>query len=976
MAMSVERAFRLTAGSVAAGLLFVPLQVHPQKLPAPTESGISPDVAAAIATFGIEFVIGTFSIISNDKKSSIPSADAKEIGKQGTALLDRYNRSVREGAFGANLLHPAISVGIVSGTVMGSSTVAGAAPAAALAVVAQTANGKVRDYLVGDSIAKASAVLSKGIDSMTAEQRARIVELVQQGNHEEAADYFEASTKLLSKMRSAVANDPEATKLLNHAVSDSLRKGSADAIRLAGQAVASVADLEGQFTAHVQGVTAFTKKVAASLVVMENGIDGIRTELATVQSGMQTLADAQASTNLQVQVIQDVLFDQQPAIVKLEMLNGGAKPGLTSSQRKTLAAALSIQVKQQKLVSHTAEIVGYARDVNTILGNFGVQDARLDQAVQYGTAATTAMQQAFGGNYIGAIATVSGLFGGARPDPVQEQFKRVFAEFSKINEKLDRVLDFQIETLKSIEALSRQMAEMQRRMDHRFDRVDFELARLNEAAQVLVWDKLNPCGNAWKVQNEPGPRQYDPVEGRFLSYQATFAYTSAHGDKAFKCADALDALFYNYRRQSFAGNPLSLSFVRPLLDAAGVPKDTKDGQYGVSALENYRDRLHAPSFRVLEHGWSQASVKPGWGNLASAYALLSTPAGTVDHLTERIDAMQSGPAASACKMSNSLVGRRIKVYLCSDLNAYDEQEAGHRDQQAHSRARAYLSDPLVRDQVGELTKFAMLVAGPRELAKSDAAPGAFTLNDLGLLPAAVSYGRPLLEGALMVSDASIAQLSMIYGDLTAWFVFDMLWDKQTKRFRNQSEKMTDQETFNEADQLLKNNNNPWLQRNVLMLILRSSEIACNSAPTGPACTNRSLLYHLAHNKYFPQLHAKNDDPILVMPNESEMEAAEATLKQIFDLHPDVRFAIEDYAEVGQTKISIPRRIQMKVDGYSLTMPSVVDWTQRRLVYPPFMIDRLADRLVVARRLANYAALDGMESTSRATLVTILSKGEP
>jgi hypothetical protein len=90
----------------------------------------------------------------------------------------------------------------------------------------------------------------------------------------------------------------------------------------------------------------------------------------------------------------------------------------------------------------------------------------------------------------------------------------------------------------------------------------------------------------------------------------------------------------------------------------------------------------------------------------------------------------------------------------------------------------------------------------------------------------VSLGWEVLTGARMVSDVSIAQQAMIYGDLTAWFIVEQPWAPAAKRFRSQPASAGDKERFDRAKQLLTNANNPWLQRNVRMIILQSAEKPC------------------------------------------------------------------------------------------------------------------------------------------------------
>lgn len=969
--------FRLCA--LLAG--FVPLHALAQA-PASPDTGINPQVAEKLATVGVDYIVSTYSLVANHAKPWVKSPDAQEIGSYGTTLLENYHRSVKEGTYGAQLLHGTFTVAIVAGTVGASSAVVTAPTAIAVGAVATAANNAARDYLVSDVVTKASAALGSGVDKMSKAQRQTMDALLKAEKYDEAAKHFDRSTQVLSKMRKQVAGDAASENLLEEAVNESLRKNSADTLLLAGKAAVGVKDLQGRFTKHVHVLTAFTKTAEARFDAVDASMKEMQKELAGVRMDLGAITSAQQSTALQVQIMQDVMFDQQPAAVKIQMLNSGAKPGLTNTQRDELIAALSVQVKQQKLLTNAATVVSYARDLSTILGNLGVVDERLTDAVRYGTAANVALEQAFNGNYLGAIAAVSGLFGSsARPDPMQENMKRIFAAFSEINKRLDKVLELQIKTLEGIEALSRQLASMQERIDERFDRVDFELAKLNVGLQHVIWRDLNVCETAWQGQDAGGASRYDSHAARFKNFDAMWSYTASHGDKAYKCFDLLSNLFSGFRSQNFSGNPLSLSFVKTTLDQAGVP-DVPSGvsgnQYGKSALQYYEAELHRPAFNVLRKGWERAQTdNAGWGGLANAYALLSTPSTNSIHLSERVQVLKSGTAESrftACGSAKTLVGLRVRTYLCSDTSVYHEPaDLSQPEQKANGRSLAFLSEPMLRDQVGVLMQYSMFVAGPREIAKSDASAGAYTIADIVSMPLRDSYGRGLLTNALMVSDASIAQQAMLYGDLTAWFVFHLLWDASTKRFRTAAADAADQSAFADAKKLLLNDRNPWLQRNVLMLILQSSERACSSHSTGQSCAARSFTYRLARDRFF-RVEGVGVQAAYATLNADQQLVAESALKALFDVHPDAQFVAEDVTAIDGQSVPIPRRLQFKLDGYSLTMPTLADWTARRLVYPPSMQARIDDRSRVASRLANYSMLEGMAPEAKARLVTILSQG--
>jgi hypothetical protein len=208
-----------------------------------------------------------------------------------------------------------------------------------------------------------------------------------------------------------------------------------------------------------------------------------------------------------------------------------------------------------------------------------------------------------------------------------------------------------------------------------------------------------------------------------------------------------------------------------------------------------------------------------------------------------------------------------------------------------------------------------------------------------------SLGREVLTGALMVSDVSIAQQAMIYGDLTAWFVVEQLCDPAAKRFRSQPATDADKDRFDRAKKLLTNANNPWLQKNVLMLILQNAVQPCGTGASANTCASRDLLYELAYDRFFPTT-GDGADAKLVDPDWDSVTAAKNWVLGLFDIQPDVTFASSDSLD-GQL---VSRRVLLQLDGYALPMPSAKDWSAKALVYPPLMQERLTDSLVPAQRL--------------------------
>ncbi|ENO89549.1 hypothetical protein C666_05835 [Thauera linaloolentis 47Lol = DSM 12138] len=819
---------------------------------------------------------------------------------------------------------------------------------------------------------------------MNGDQRQTMDALLGAGKYDEAATFFEQSTGAISRMKEKMANDAQAKKLLDTAVRNSFAQGSVAAIRVAGQAASTAADVEQKLVAHTKAFSSFATRSAAAAMRLEAAMDGMRDDLDSLKTSMVDLARDQQATAAQVQIIQDVLFDQQPPAVRLAMLDGGAKPGLTEKQREHLRAALQVQARQQEITSTAAEFVSYARDLNTIMGAFGAESKELNAAVQYGSAATSALTYAFNGNYLGAIASVAGVFGGgSKPDPMAVYIRQIMQAFEQINQKLDKVIELQVQTLEAIDALSRDVQTLRREAHARFDRIDFELATLSALQRQGIWKDIQVCDAAWSAQNlhltpaNNGRARYDTTRQRFWDLQSVIDYTESHGDKAYSCYHALNNRFSSFKNVGgLAGNPLTIASVETQFGGLGVPnpKVTQDETgafvYGLSALAYYKNDLYLPSLGLLQSAWSyETKNKPGWGGFGNAYALMTRPVAGVQGMLQRIRALDSISAHQPLEYcrGHTVLGRRLQNYLCTSTPPYREEPTGSKEAEARAArvTNAFLADPLIRDQIGELVRYTLFIERPIMFAKGQHAPGSYTMEELGSLRRD-HYGQGLLSDTMMVVDVSIAQQAMLYGDFTAWYIYSFLWNAKEGKWRSAPPDGVSQTVFEDAQKLLKDNpNNPWLRRNVLMLILKGQEKDCPELMQQVNdCASNNFIYRLIYDRFFKA----NTDGAYISLSEGEHAAAEETLLGLFRWGEKPKLTIQEAAGGD-------RQLLLNLQGVKLPLPSPAEWDKGAFIYPPQLMSRLDDREILASRLAGYAALDRMSKEDRASVLTILANGK-
>ncbi len=931
---------------------------------------ISPKVAGSLTKFGLAVVVGSADLILTSGRSTVSSADAALLEEDLTTLVDEYRSKTRAASFAASLMEAGGEVIISTGQTLASASGVGILPAGAVASFARAGNERFAEFVASEGMGKARGVLASGLLTMTTNDRNEFDRRIDQKDFEGAAALFDDRTQKLSRLQSILGDDPEAAAKARELVHSTLQKTSSAALINAGKAFAEAQNVEKKLTDHVRTAKAFGQTVTKRLSALQQASKELNNGIASLSDDLTKLKEDQQATAHQLGLVQDILYDQQPPEVKLALLNAGAKPGLTLFQRKTAAKYLKTEVKKKKVMFFASKVVQATSDVNTIMTNFGIQDKRFSQALQYGSVANAALSQVFNGNYLGAMASISGLFGKGQKDPNQVQFERVFDELAEIRKQLDVVVELQKKTLFAIEQLSEQIASVEKGLHERLNNVEFELKSLSAATHVQLWNSYAPCMTAWDKRNNP-EYQFDEQALRFRSVNGLQRYANDWArSAAFPCASALRNLFSQLRIAADFDNPLQLGFAITKLPEAPANKDKRT--FARSDLQEYLEKVHEPAANLVLQSWAmQRANNVALGSIAGAFALLSSPASTSKALVQRLDRLSNLPNDSgpfrACAQ-HSLLNLRAKTLLCSDGARLLPNDTLN-DEKAEDRTRQFLREAIVREQVGHLVRWAGLVSGPANLAPggaTDAEP--IALKDLAksTSPTTVSYGRDLIVSALTIADIAIAQQALVYGDLTAYFIVKELWNAEKRKFR-------DAQTARQkaARTLLENANNPWLQRNVALLLLDKQEKKCGKS----ICKSTAFGYRIALSPLFKFPEFLSDDAdkagALKPITKQQLSRAKQLLLGLFDLPDDLEVIVVEHAPNGT---AVPRQVQLVVNGYKLPLPTQSVWENKKLSYPPAMLERVREREVLAQRWAEYAVFDDLDEVTATRMVRTMAGG--
>ena len=282
---------------------------------------------------------------------------------------------------------------------------------------------------------------------------------------------------------------------------------------------------------------------------------------------------------------------------------------------------------------------------------------------------------------------------------------------------------------------------------------------------------------------------------------------------------------------------------------------------------------------------------------------------------------------------------------------------------ASQQTAAYMSDPLVRDQLPWLAQWTGLVARPYDFW-TGSGNTSFTLNEL-LTGKGVPRGQDLIWSLLSVLDLAVAQEAVLHGDIAAKTVCDLAWDKTAHRPVEQQAGLKERQDI--AIKLLLNPNNPWLGKNVLLIALRDS-LLVKGDRVDPSVPYEKAYGILNSVKDSNQAVSDEEKKTIEEENQKTTQEAEFFLRGIFSLADTVHFVAEDKDDGFGGRV---RKISFVSGSYKLEMPTPTEFAHLQLSYPPSLISLLRLREVLVDRLVDYQIVREISDSSQQKRVAAL-----
>ncbi|MBY5453921.1 hypothetical protein HFO91_30550 [Rhizobium leguminosarum] len=892
----------------------------------------------AVAKFGISFMTAGSQLYEAGTAPSVVPGDADKATRQVGSLVDRYKRDMKSNAAATDLLKSTGELIIGTAVIAGSSTGVGAVPSVIVGSLATWGNDAFAGYLQAEGKKAAQQVLANGLQEWDASSGVKyddIKSMIAAGNTDEAATKFHEAAGALTFMNGELADFPGgkdmAEKLLFKVITDTTRS----TLEQTGKNTDDIKVLQANLKASKQ----IMDETYERMDTMSGRLTAVETDLTASVASMNRLAQ---SNEQQLGMISDVLYGQQPTAIKLEMLKDpNVKAALTGQARDDLVQVLKTQKIKEDIIKDSGEIVGNIQGINSIMHSLNLGSPEIDRAVNVASVAQNAMAQALTGNYIGAIAGALSVFGGSKPSPEQQYFNAIMGRLDQIDQKLTEVIDLQKKTLQAIQDLSKQLADVEERLNKRLDTIQVELQYIAANVQVLMWQDVHSCATAYGYRTLNGVAKYNDQTESFETTADLFRYMSVRGGEALDCANQLESLFLSVKNQKVFGNALSLKAAP--YSTFPIPESQKEE---AKKLRSFLEDVNGRAFNVFKAGWKQE-----WGNEVNGLALLGSPAATSKGVRSRIDEISKSPK-SGCS-EDTLLSQRLRAFFCSSRFAL---QAAPRDIDVTTETNAIglfeplMLDPILRDQMPMLIKWTAFAARPYDLRRSDDRTKSYT-NMEDLVKSGYPYGKELILSALDIVDIAIAQQAMLHGDITAKFVYDALWDKNTN--------MPTIDGDTDAAKLFSNVNNPWLAENVLMFFMEDG-------------LDENMKVQDIRTPYTNAL-APFFDPTL-KPDEQKY-VGRTFLKSLFHFPDAIDYEVREGADANKTK-----RVYIIFPGQTpvaVRMPSAEDMNSRTLTYPQTLLDLMRQREMLVERYIDYDLLSNAASTDdlSAAVNVLLHQGQ-
>lgn len=899
-----------------------------------------------------------------------PPADIK--GDDVKASLDRmitsYKQSVTQQRAGVSMLDATFDLAITTVDIGsgGSSIVA----TSAVRWVKNEAISGLRNKLEEDC----QEILAHSIKRFTTD-RGLTYEALQNKNPQEIKAVLDTAG-VLSEIKGKLAGDPKAQEIVERATIDALKNTSKATLDIVSQNTNDIAATQDNLAKVSKGFSRYQEKTEKALTEVNVKLDEVQVAVGAAQNSLSELQEATAGNTEQLRMVSGFLYNKASAQEKLLMLRSGyLQKTLGPNNLSILIKTVEVQVKKENLVADIGKMVSTFNQIGQIADSLGVKG--LGPAIAAANAVGGAVTNLVSGNYLGAIVSVTGLFGGKK-DPEAERHQQLMnfldEKFKEVNQKLVTLIKGQQKIMEGLGALANQMAEYDRALHERLNRMEFTLESIADDTREILFYKLNECNTLrTNIINETGRNpDLGPIIVKFADAEAIARVADA--DSLNECMLYLQTLYAS------AFDPLNLG-VRSLglrhLKATGhmirsyYKKEDEEKYYQKSEIQAFYEKQYNPTWQFFLNTLNGKDLGLSTDiDMPTALALLALPVRSTQDFDRKVQVFTNKLSPSCVK--NTLLSDPLVGILCAKdqkiVRTLDLKDSSAFETESHAKemAQKIMVQPIMQDPLVFLVDWALFFAPINDHLDHSGGQNKIiqTLPEFLDKASPKPKGLRLLRGAAQTVTVGIAQMNMLYGDWTAKRIFDLLWknSQDENRFFTEVElkELEEKATDEKAKRIITNRlkalgilkdeekrNNPYLQRNMLMYALDRSSTLSGSG--------QKIAYEYALDYLKSATQSPDSALKVIFGKQWEFGIFAIPIGSFSDsikYEEERKKCMED-----NTKENCYRFPGVKLLGLTIPLPSADEFESRELVYPTVLRQLLAAREKLAARLSDYEVFD-------------------
>lgn len=763
-------------------------------------------------------------------------------------------------------------------------------------------------------------------------------------NPDEAAKRIESSAEVFEDLRNRSGNDPAVWRQSQELITRTLMETD----RAQWEEIGDVRDQVEQATKDVAqlsvDLSTFKKAVDTRFTNLEIAFEDMGVRVDLLQDAVVRVDVRVSKLEVNQAVISDFVLDSMSPAQKVAAIRDrgflaerfACADGTTDCEAAKLKDDLidrfTHEAELQSALAYANKAIGTLNDIGKIASDLGIDSPELSLAVSIGNSAMGAFASFSKGNYIGAIASVTGLFA-KKKDPDAERFKILMGylqeQFAIVNAKLDLVLKNQEALMERIDVLGQVMNDGFRSIDRQLANLAFEQARIDLGVRQLLWAPWKTCYTVYDgvLDASAGPSLVDPVTLLIRDETALREIQLLLGNAALDCLPTMQGALAATRATERFGQFVSVDWaINEGLSQAGdvgraacVGEFDDEGEYQPewrSLMFCFREDIFDPAIQTLK----RAIIDDGDLDFAKAYLMLARPMTTTDDWTAGYGAAKNLEVACPVRVGSSA---RLAQILCP---------VGSNDPSA--RALELLQTPILADAVNDVADWVMVMSqlvdvrdqfDDRWLSYSDLLAKA----EAGGLSGRRPLGQWMIERSISVVDIAIANYAMVYGPVLA--------EQLTKD-------ITTGGSMGEMALRIASSN-PYAARNLSQLWLEKR-------------------YQITLGHQQRQRPARTAYAAALEMAETDSPGRYLFLEGIFG--PDTKFVEMKSGQIGF-------RLTVGQETLDLALPGVGAMVEGRVHWPSRYHELIATRDQLVDRLAAYTVLDGLDDDALMYMTAVITE---